>query len=130
MADLRLTKPPMKGPAVRKLQTRLAALGFDPGEVDGEFGPDTDAAVRAFQESSGLEVDGVAGADTQKALGGGRSKAKKPAADDTSTAAGATGPLTPDQIAAVLGCTVKAVRANWPPILEALGAQGIDDLPS
>jgi len=130
MADLRLTKPPMKGPAVRKLQTRLAALGFDPGEVDGEFGPDTDAAVRAFQESSGLEVDGVAGADTQKALGGGRSKAKKPAADDTSTAAGATGALSPDQIAAVLGCTVKAVRANWPPILEALGAQGIDDLPS
>ena len=38
MADLHLIKPHMKGPAVRKLQKRLAALGLDPGVVNGEFG--------------------------------------------------------------------------------------------
>src|SRR6266567_1929775 len=117
MSDLRLTKPPMKGPAVRKLQKRLAALGFGVGEVDGEFGPNTDAAVRAFQQASGLEVDGVAGTATMKALGGGKPKAKQPAADDTPPAPDAAGALTADQISAVLGCTLKAVRANWPPIL-------------
>src|SRR6266849_2137833 len=98
MADLRLTKPPMKGPAVRKLQKRLAALGFSPGEADGEFGPDTDAAVRAFQESSGLEVDGVAGAGTMKALAGGKAKPKQTVEADTPGAAGDTGTLTADQI--------------------------------
>jgi peptidoglycan hydrolase-like protein with peptidoglycan-binding domain len=54
MADLRLTKPPTKGPAVRKLQRQLAGAGFDTGGVDGEFGKQTAAALRAFQKSQGL----------------------------------------------------------------------------
>jgi peptidoglycan hydrolase-like protein with peptidoglycan-binding domain len=51
MPDLHLTKPLMKGPAVRNLQERLTALGFDTGGIDGEFGKQTDAAVRAFQKA-------------------------------------------------------------------------------
>jgi uncharacterized protein (TIGR02594 family) len=51
------------GAAVSELQHLLGGI-----EVDGKFGPDTDAAVRAFQASHGLEVDGVAGPETWAAL--------------------------------------------------------------
>jgi hypothetical protein len=56
------------GEAVTKLQEALARRGYSL-DVDGEFGPGTEAAVRAFQAVSGLEVDGVAGPATQAALG-------------------------------------------------------------
>jgi peptidoglycan hydrolase-like protein with peptidoglycan-binding domain len=77
MPDLRLTKPPMKGPAVRNLQKRLTALGFDTGGIDGEFGKQTEAAMLAFQKAKGLTVDGVAGAGTMAALKGRRPRCKK-----------------------------------------------------
>jgi uncharacterized protein (TIGR02594 family) len=51
------------GAAVSELQHLLGGI-----EVDGEFGPDTDAAVRRFQASRGLEVDGVVGPSTWTAL--------------------------------------------------------------
>jgi peptidoglycan hydrolase-like protein with peptidoglycan-binding domain len=39
------------GEAVRDLQRRLAALGLDStSDEPGEFGPATEAAVRAFQQ--------------------------------------------------------------------------------
>src|SRR5205807_10407323 len=47
----------------------LAAKGFSPGEIDGEFGPETEAAAVAFQLSEGLVVDGQVGRDTATALG-------------------------------------------------------------
>jgi len=50
-----------RGPEVSALQQQLADAGFDPGPLDGDFGPMTEAAVRAFQESHGCEVDGVVG---------------------------------------------------------------------
>jgi hypothetical protein len=52
------------GSAVRRLQQRLAAAGFDPGGVDGKFGVHTEAAVKAFQRAHQLKVDGVVGEDT------------------------------------------------------------------
>ncbi|MCL6581102.1 MAG: L,D-transpeptidase family protein, partial [Firmicutes bacterium] len=42
------------GPYVRELQERLQSLGFDPGPLDGIFGPRTEAAVIHFQRSRGL----------------------------------------------------------------------------
>ena len=51
-------------PAVRDLQEALKALGQNPGPIDGVFGAQTEAAVRAFQQASGITVDGVVGTIT------------------------------------------------------------------
>ena len=40
------------GPSVRDLQQRLSDLGFAPKGIDGNFGPGTEAAVRAFQAAA------------------------------------------------------------------------------
>ena len=48
-------------PAVRDLQDALNTLGHDPGPIDGVFGTETEAAVRAFQQSKGITVDGIVG---------------------------------------------------------------------
>ena len=42
------------GPAVVRLQKQLKKLGFNPGNIDGDFGLATKAAVIAFQKSRGL----------------------------------------------------------------------------
>ena len=57
-----------KGDEVGKIQNRLKALEFYLGPVDGIFGGGTYAAVKAFQTSKGLDVDGVVGPETWKAL--------------------------------------------------------------
>jgi lysozyme family protein len=56
------------GPAVTRLQQALQRAGFDPGAVDGKFGPLTNAAVRSFQAAKGLTVDGIVGPMTWSAL--------------------------------------------------------------
>lgn len=53
---------------VSLLQARLRDLGFDPGYVDGIFGPRTEGAVKSFQEWYGLAADGVVGRKTWDAL--------------------------------------------------------------
>ena len=65
----RLMMPVMTGNAVLKIQQKLKAAGFDPGTMDGEFGPHTQAAVVAFQLSFGLTPDGEVGVRTAQALG-------------------------------------------------------------
>ena len=56
------------GLEVKDLQQKLKDLGFDPNGVDGNFGPGTDKAVRAFQQANGLGVDGKVGPGTLAAL--------------------------------------------------------------
>jgi putative chitinase len=56
------------GPDVQDLQQRLKDLGFDPNGVDGNFGPGTKSALIAFQQSKGLQADGIAGPATMAAL--------------------------------------------------------------
>lgn len=57
------------GPAVVQLQTLLLSAGFNPGPIDGIFGPKTEAAVLAFQGSKNLVQDGIVGPLTWTALG-------------------------------------------------------------
>jgi cell wall-associated NlpC family hydrolase len=66
---LRVTRPRMTGKLVRTVQQALADAGFSPGPLDGEYGGQTAAAVRAFQLRKGLAVDGEVGRLTAKALG-------------------------------------------------------------
>ncbi len=65
---LQLQSPPMQGDNVRTLQQALANAGIAVN-VDGVFGPGTDAAVKQFQAQKGLTADGVVGPATRSALG-------------------------------------------------------------
>lgn len=59
-----------KGEEVTKIQEELKSLGFYKGPIDGDFGGGTEAAVRAFQKSKGLDIDGKVGPNTWKVLFG------------------------------------------------------------
>lgn len=67
----RMLEKDMSGPDVKELQERLIQLGYDLGRwgADGEFGPKTQAAVKAFQKVNGLPVTGKGDPATRAALG-------------------------------------------------------------
>ncbi|MCY0865509.1 MAG: peptidoglycan-binding protein [Sulfobacillus sp.] len=56
------------GALVAKLQSELTQAGYSTGGVDGIFGPETKAAVIAFQEAHGLPSYGLVGSLTWNAL--------------------------------------------------------------
>lgn len=68
---LLLTHPAMQGNDVKALQQALEAKGYSvgPDGVDGIFGEGTETAVKAFQTSAGVKVDGIVGDATRSALG-------------------------------------------------------------
>jgi peptidoglycan L-alanyl-D-glutamate endopeptidase CwlK len=105
------------GPDVVNLQEALQKAGFNPGALDGSFGPGTEAAVLAFQRSEGLGADGIAGPATALALG-----------------------LTPPAVPSVIPCAsvqvvaqmfpvtpVANIQVNLPPVLNALVAGALSD---
>lgn len=63
-------EPGSMGEGVRQLQFLLAVEGYGlkPAQIDGNYGPTTTAAVRAFQQHNGVAVDGVVGPITWGAL--------------------------------------------------------------
>jgi hypothetical protein len=82
-----------KGLAVTDLQRRLKSLGIDPGPPNGNFGPQTEAAVRAFQQSRGIAADGIVGPQTWGQLSGeaGGPKSANPYYSEFVTAASKVG---------------------------------------
>src|SRR5918998_6686305 len=56
-------------PQIPGLQVALKARGHYRGAIDGIAGPMTAAAIRDFQRAAGLEVDGLPGPRTRRALG-------------------------------------------------------------
>ncbi|MDZ8186708.1 MAG: peptidoglycan-binding protein [Nostoc sp. ChiSLP02] len=57
-----------EGESVRVLQERLRVAGFYYGNATGIFGPITEEAVRRFQDSYNLSVDGIVGPATLSKL--------------------------------------------------------------
>ena len=53
---------------VSGVQARLNNLGFNAGPVDGKKGPKTKAAVKEFQKSRNIAVDGIVGPQTRRHL--------------------------------------------------------------
>ena len=58
-----------RGAEVSQIQTKLKRWGYYNGNVDGIYGSQTLAAVKYFQRSNGLTVDGIAGTKTLNAMG-------------------------------------------------------------
>lgn len=57
------------GNEVKQIQTKLKNWGYYNGTIDGVYGSKTTSAVKKFQKSNGLTVDGIAGTATLKAMG-------------------------------------------------------------
>ena len=68
MIALSVLKKGSKGEQVKTLQRLLTAMGYPCGVVDGSFGNNTLAGVKAFQQGNKLAVDGSVGQQTWTAL--------------------------------------------------------------
>lgn len=55
-----------RGPAVGQYQASMARIGYNPGRVDGVFGPRTETATKTLQQDNRLPADGVAGPQTYR----------------------------------------------------------------
>ena len=83
-------------PEIKKLQTELSRLGFDPNGIDGKYGNGTYVAVQAFQKANGLTVDGQAGTNTlaaiEKAVNGEQTDTAQTATKTVAPGTGKDGP--------------------------------------
>ena len=100
----------MKGEDVEKMQRALMEKGYALPRwgADGDFGPETEKALRRFQEDSGLIADGVFGRAERGALYGGADKQSGPAPAD---------PMAPRYAVTVRGLgqsDMLALTARWP----------------
>ena len=113
-----LLKEGASGLDVRKLQGRLAELGYYAGGVDGIYGSTTTSAVKAFQRANGLSGDGQAGSQTQTKL---YSASAKYAASPVATA-------NPDQTRTLtVGMTGNDVYALQERLIELNYLSGVAD---
>ena len=64
IVDLPIVRQGDNGFPVIAVQTLLGKHNFNVNYIDGDFGPDTLAKVKAFQKAKGLTADGIVGRDT------------------------------------------------------------------
>ena len=64
IVDLPIVRQGDNGFPVISVQTLLGKHNFNVNYIDGDFGPDTLAKVKAFQKAKGLTADGIVGRDT------------------------------------------------------------------
>lgn len=64
----RVIRPGASGEDVRSVQSRLKLFGYYSGSLDGVYGAESVAAVRAFQQRNGITVDGKVGTNTSELL--------------------------------------------------------------
>jgi len=91
-----LLKQGSRGAEVRQLQQFLKDKGYYKGNVDAIFGPQTAAAVKAFQQAQGLKVDAIVGPQTWGAINALKA-ASQPAKTTASKPASTTTPKTAAQ---------------------------------
>lgn len=108
-----------------EVQQQLAKLGFRPGPLDGVWGRQTVAALRAFQASKGLDADGVLGPLTLAAL--------FPGGPDNARGLGDPTLVWLKEAVRLLGTKERPGVGSNPTILDWASAQGIpykgDDIP-
>ena len=110
----------VEGSLVERVQRLLAAACFNPGAIDGRFGPATEAALIAFQRSRGLLADGIVGPLTWASLEG----RSPPSPDD------ATEQVTVDLVADMFPFTrISAIASNLTHVLSALRRFDLVDKP-
>jgi peptidoglycan hydrolase-like protein with peptidoglycan-binding domain len=61
--------PTLTAEGIRTVQQALQKKGFDPGPIDGIMGPQTEQAVRKFQDAYGISTSGRIDNQTLYALG-------------------------------------------------------------
>jgi len=82
---------------VRQIQQKLQDQGFDVGQIDGMWGPQTSSALKEFQRQQGMDADGKLSQSTVSALGVSMDgdamstgQSGQPQSGNAGTAAGAT----------------------------------------
>jgi peptidoglycan L-alanyl-D-glutamate endopeptidase CwlK len=109
------------GPEVTELQQRLKEQGFNPGSIDGKFGPGTEAALIAFQKSEGLAADGIAGPRTLARLADEAAPPAEEREDITDT-------VTVDQVAKMCPLApIGNITKYLPDVLAALAQRDLGD---
>jgi len=58
----------VKGIYVQNIQDFLNTFGYYKSYIDGDFGINTENAVRAFQKAKGLKDDGIVGPLTREIM--------------------------------------------------------------
>jgi peptidoglycan L-alanyl-D-glutamate endopeptidase CwlK len=111
-----------KGAAVQELQRRLAAKGFPPGIIDGDFGGGTEAAVLAFQRSAGLLADGIVGPATAASLELTREQAPIEAGPMPEISLNVASRMFP-------GARVSNIRTHLPRVLDAMTEESLTTAP-
>lgn len=105
------------GPWVIEVQQKLKDLKFYKTKVDGDFGGNTENAVRVFQLSQHLTVSGAVDEATAKALG-------------VTFSAGPVTSATPEAVALLFpGSRFELIANNVPFLIKGLAASGLRDKP-
>ena len=125
-------------PAIKDLQTKLKAAGFDPNGIDGKYGPGTFKAVQAYQKANGLQADGQAGDSTLAKINAGgaapQPQAQAPATQKAApakadTTAKAPAPGQPANAAPTGGTQAKAASTT-PQTTQPANTQPADAKPA
>jgi Putative peptidoglycan binding domain len=113
-------------PEIAEIQRRLADLGYDAGAADGLLGPQTRAALGAFQADQGLSATGRPDAETRRALFGtapSRTAADGRAPTDDPPRLDAV-PMTPVQVAPLAPLAGSNPHKGIPPPTSPADRQG------
>lgn len=101
-----------KGSGVWALQANLTNLGFDTNGIDGAFGANTAAALRAFQAAANLDPTGVADEGTLIAVSQALEKRGIPPMDPSNYDAGTTRTTTTTTVRAYPTTAAPAVQVK------------------